>query len=42
MKNTLKIVGKVLLALVIVLVSTLLVIYVYNRIAEDIKEFIGK
>ena len=32
MKNTLKIVGKVLLALVIVLVSTLLVIYVYNRI----------
>lgn len=30
--NTLKIVGKVLLALVIVLVSTLLVIYVYNRI----------
>lgn len=32
MKNTLKKVGKVLLALVIVLVSTLLVIYVYNRI----------
>ena len=32
MKITLKIVGKVLLALVIVLVSTLLVIYVYNRI----------
>jgi pimeloyl-ACP methyl ester carboxylesterase len=32
MKNTLKIVGKVLLALVIVLVSSLLVIYVYNRI----------
>ena len=32
MKNTLKIVEKVLLALVIVLVSTLLVIYVYNRI----------
>ena len=32
MENTLKIVGKVLLALVIVLVSTLLVIYVYNRI----------
>ncbi len=32
MKNTLKIVGKVLLALVIVLVPTLLVIYVYNRI----------
>lgn len=32
MKNTLKIVEKVLLALVIVLVSSLLVIYVYNRI----------
>ena len=32
MKNTLKIMGKVLLALVIVLVSILLVIYVYNRI----------
>ena len=32
MKNTLKFVGKVLLALVIVLVSSLLVIYVYNRI----------
>ena len=32
MKNTLKIVGKVLLALVIVLASSLLVIYVYNRI----------
>ena len=31
-RYTLKIVGKVLLALVIVLVSTLLVIYVYNRI----------